>query len=87
MVPTKVRKLFRIWNKETREHYVFREKQSSFECIIQNFFSMFQSVVKSPLGRPRSRWEDNNNMDLEKHNVRVWNVFKYIRTGFSGKPL
>ena len=22
--------------------------------------------VKGPLGRPRSRWEDNNNMDLQE---------------------
>jgi len=40
-----------------------------------------------PLGRPRSRWEDNNKMDLQKWDVGIWNGLSWIRIGTGGGHL
>jgi len=42
---------------------------------------------KWPLGRPRSRWEDNNKMDLQKWDVGIWNGLSWIRIGTGGGHL
>ena len=40
-----------------------------------------------PLGRPRCRWEDNINMDLQEMGRRAWTGFIWLRTGTGGGPL
>jgi hypothetical protein len=36
---------------------------------------------KSPLGRPRDRWEDNIKMDLQEVGWGVWTGFIWLRIG------
>ena len=36
---------------------------------------------KRPLGRPRRRWEDNINMDLQKVGWRAWTGSSWLRIG------
>jgi len=40
---------------------------------------------KRPLGRPRSRWEDNIKMDLQE--VGVWTESSWLRIGAGGGHL
>jgi hypothetical protein len=40
---------------------------------------------KRPLGRPRRKWEDNINMDLQK--VGVWTVLGWLRIETGGGHL
>ena len=40
-----------------------------------------------PLGRPRHRWEDNINMDLQEVGKKAWTGFVWLRTGTGGRPL
>jgi hypothetical protein len=35
--------------------------------------------VKRPLGRPRSRWEDNIKMDLQEVGCGVWTRLSWLR--------
>jgi hypothetical protein len=39
---------------------------------------------KSPLGRPRRRWEDNIKMDLREVGIDGANRFSWLRIGSSG---
>jgi hypothetical protein len=39
---------------------------------------------KSPLGRPRRRWEDGIRMDLREIGLGVWIGFDWLRTGTGG---
>jgi hypothetical protein len=39
---------------------------------------------KSPLGRPRRRWEDGIRMDLEEIGLGAWIGFDWLRTGTGG---
>jgi hypothetical protein len=39
---------------------------------------------KGPLGRPRSRWEDNTRMDLREVG---WEGVDWFRIGTNGEPL
>jgi hypothetical protein len=36
---------------------------------------------KRPLGRPRSKWEDNIKMDLQERGWRAWTGLIWIRIG------
>jgi len=36
---------------------------------------------KNPLGRPRSRWEENIKMDLQEGGYRAWTGLMWLRTG------
>jgi hypothetical protein len=40
---------------------------------------------KRPMVRPRHRWEDNINMDLQE--VGVWTGLSWLRTGTGRRPL
>jgi hypothetical protein len=42
-------------------------------------FSVGKPEGNRPLGRPRSRWEDNIKMDLQE--VGVWIEFSWLRIG------
>ena len=42
---------------------------------------------KRPLGRPRRRWEDNINMDLQEVGYGVWTVSGWLRIGIGGGHL
>jgi hypothetical protein len=42
---------------------------------------------KSPLGRPRHRWEDNIRMDLQKWVVGVWTGLNRLRIKTGGRLL
>ena len=42
---------------------------------------------KRPLGRPRRRWEDNINMDLQEVGYGVWTVSGWLRLGIGGGQL
>jgi hypothetical protein len=39
---------------------------------------------KRPLGRPRSRWEDEIRMDLREIGLGVWIGFDWLRIGTGG---
>jgi len=39
---------------------------------------------KRPPGRPRSTWEDNIKMDLQKWDVGVWTGSSWLRIGTGG---
>jgi len=39
------------------------------------------------LRRPRRRWEDNINLDLQECEVRVWNESSWLRIGTGGGQL
>jgi hypothetical protein len=39
---------------------------------------------KKPMGRPRSRWADNIEMDLRETEGTVWTAFIWLRLGTSG---
>jgi hypothetical protein len=40
-----------------------------------------------PLGRPRSRWEDNIKMDLQEVGWGAWTGFIWLRIGTGGRLL
>ena len=40
---------------------------------------------KSPLGRPRRRWEDNNKIDLQEWDVGAWTGSIWLRIGTGGR--
>jgi hypothetical protein len=42
---------------------------------------------KRPLGRPRSKWEDNIKMDLREIGWVVWTGLIWLRTGTNGALL
>ena len=42
---------------------------------------------KRPLGRPRPRWEDNINMDLQEVGWGVWTGSSWLRIGTGGGHL
>jgi hypothetical protein len=42
---------------------------------------------KTPLGRPRCRWENSIRMDVREMDGRVWNGFIWLRLGTSGRLL
>jgi len=42
---------------------------------------------KRPLGRPRRRWEDNIQMDLQEMGVRAWTGLMLLRIGTGGGHL
>jgi hypothetical protein len=42
---------------------------------------------KSPLGRPRRRWEDGIRMNLREIGLGVWIGFDSLRTGTGGRLL
>ena len=42
---------------------------------------------KSPLGRPRCRWEDNIKMDLEEVRCGAWTGLIWLRIGTGGGHL
>jgi hypothetical protein len=42
---------------------------------------------KRPLGRPRHRWEDNINMDLQEVGWGVWTASSWLRIGTGGRHL
>jgi hypothetical protein len=42
---------------------------------------------KRPLGRPRSRWEDNIKMDLQEVGWRAWTGSSWPRIGAGGGHL
>lgn len=39
---------------------------------------------KKPLGRRRSRWEDDIKRDIKKWYMKVWTEFMWLRVGNSG---
>jgi len=43
--------------------------------------------VKRPLGRLRSRWEDNIEMDLQEVECGVWTGSSWLRIGTGGGHL
>jgi hypothetical protein len=42
---------------------------------------------KTPLGRPRHRWEDNINADLQEVGCGVWTVLSWFRIETRGRDL
>jgi hypothetical protein len=42
---------------------------------------------KRPLGRPRSRWEDNINMDLQEVGYGAWTGSSWLRIQTGGRYL
>ena len=44
-------------------------------------------ILKSPLGRPRLRWEDNIRMDLEEIGINAENGLIRLRIRIIGEPL
>ena len=46
-----------------------------------------KSEGKRPLGRPRSRWEDNIKMDLQEVRWGAWTGSSWLRTGTGGGHL
>jgi len=50
-------------------------------------FLMRESEGKRPLGRTRSRWEDNNKMDLQEVDMGVWTGSHWLRIGTVGGHL
>jgi len=40
---------------------------------------------KSPLGRPRRRWEDNIKIDLQEWDVGAWTGSIWLRIGTGGR--
>jgi hypothetical protein len=46
-----------------------------------------QQQQQEPLGRPRHRWEDNINMDLQVVGRTAWTGFIWLRIGTGGRPL
>ena len=42
---------------------------------------------KSPMGRPRHRWEDNIKLDLQEVGCELWNGLGWFRTGTDGGHL
>jgi len=42
---------------------------------------------KRPLGRPRRRWEDNIEMDLQEWDVGAWTGSSWLRIGTGGGHL
>jgi hypothetical protein len=38
---------------------------------------------KTPLSRPRSRWQDINVVIIQKQSVRIWIGFIWLKTGTS----
>jgi len=42
---------------------------------------------KSPLARPRHRWENNIKMDLQEERWRAWTGLIWLRTGTGGRHL
>jgi len=42
---------------------------------------------KRPLGRPRHRWEDNINMDIQDVGCGVWTGSSWLRIGTGGGHL
>jgi hypothetical protein len=43
--------------------------------------------VKTPLGRPRPRWEDNIKMDLQDVGLGAWTGLIWLRIGTGGRLL
>ena len=43
-----------------------------------------KSEGKRPLGKPKSRWEDNIKFILIKYNGNMWNGLMLLRLGTSG---
>jgi hypothetical protein len=39
---------------------------------------------KKPLGRPKSRWEDNIKINLREVGCGAWTAFTWLRTGTGG---
>jgi hypothetical protein len=39
---------------------------------------------KTPLGRPRLRWEDNIKMDVQEVGWGAWTGFAWLRIGIGG---
>ena len=39
---------------------------------------------RTPLGRPRRRWEDNIKFDLQDVELGAWNGLLWLRTGTGG---
>jgi hypothetical protein len=39
---------------------------------------------RTPLGRPRRRWEDNNQMDLQEVGRGAWTGLIWLRIGTGG---
>jgi len=50
-------------------------------------FQIRSSERKKPPGRPRHRWEDNINMDLEETRCEGMDSFMLQRVGSSGELL
>ena len=46
-----------------------------------------QILKKTPLGRPRHRWEDNIKMDLQEMGMGAWTGFIWLRTWTGGRLL
>ena len=46
-----------------------------------------KTAGKRPLGRPRSRWEDNIQLDLQDSDVRVSAGSSWLRIGTSDRHL
>ena len=42
---------------------------------------------KTPLGRPRRKWEDNIRIDLEDIGINAGNLLIRLRIGIIGEPL
>ena len=36
---------------------------------------------KTPIGRPRFKWENNIKIDLKDRGLRIWSGFDLLRTG------
>lgn len=43
--------------------------------------------VKEPLGRPRSRWEENIKIDFKMRDAEAWTGLLCLRTGTGGRHL
>ena len=53
---------------------------------------MYRALVgkpegKRPLGRPRHRWEDNIEMDLQELQLGAWTGSIWLRIGTGGRQL
>jgi hypothetical protein len=46
-----------------------------------------ETLGKEPLGRPRHRWEDNINMDIQEVGWEAWTSSIWIRIGRDGGHL
>jgi hypothetical protein len=54
------------------------EMRNAYKILVEN------PEVKTPLGIPRRRWEDNIRMVIREIRSRVWTGFMWLRTGTSG---